>query len=158
MKIGPNQRILEEIKDQLVQAQRAYREGKEQLIEKSITYTEAGKSRMLAPVFGGLLSMGWLLCVLWEPPIGKTFDAFGFFPVVIVFFTSYFAFFHLTRLVFKPSEDELADDTSYFALFSACEARERRGLFSSGFGLANTIAIALYVVLKQTGLDAWHLF
>ena len=161
MRIGPNQRTPGEIKDQLVQAHRAYREGKEKLVEGAITYTEARKSKLFAPLFVTLLLMVWLGAAFWEAPAGKIFDTIGNFPKVIalvVFFISYFAFFHASRLVLKPSEEELSDDTSYFALFSACKSRERRGLLSSAFGVANTVSLVAFVIVKQTGLEPWRLF
>ncbi len=158
MRHGPKKLTPGEVKDQLFDAHRAYREGKEKLMEKSITVTESGTSKLLGPLFLGLLFMGWLVVVLWEPPNREIFDVTGFFSIALVFFLSYFAFFHLSKLIFKPSDEEAADDTSYFALFSACESRERRGLHSAVFGLANTVGLVLYAILNQTGLDAWRLF
>jgi hypothetical protein len=158
MKIGPNQRTPEEIKDQLVQAHRAYREGKEQIFEKSVTYAESGKSWILAPLFIGLLILIWLYVVLWAPSLSKMYKQASIFPAVIAFYTAYYAFFHSTKLIFKPSKEELTDDTSYFALFSACEPRERRGLSSAAFAATNTFACIVVLIAKQTGPDAWSLY
>jgi len=158
MELGPNNLTPGQLKDQLVGAHRSYREGKEKLIERSVTSIESGRSKILAPSFVIILVISWVAVFLWEPPIGEIFDMSGFLFVGLAFYASYFAFLHLSKLIFKPSREEAADDTSYLALFSACEARERRGLFSAAFGLANTVAILLYVILKQTGTEAWRFF
>ena len=157
MKSGPNKRTKGEIKDQLLDAHRAYRESKEKLVENSITYVESRRSNLFAPLFVGLMLASWTAVVLWEPPIGAIFDLSGFLVIFVVFYISYLAFFHVSKLIFRPSNEEAADDTAYFALFSACPARERRGLFSAGFGIANTVAFVMCVIVKQTGLHAWRL-
>lgn len=158
MTSGPIKRTEGEIKDQLIDAHRSYREGKEKLVEKSITYAESRKGNLFAFLFVGLMLASWTAAVLWEPPIGAIFDLSGFLVVFVVFYISYLAFFHVSKLIFRPSNEEAADDTAYLALFSACPARERRGLFSAGFGIANTVAFVMYVIVKQTGLDVWRLF
>lgn len=158
MRIGPNQRTPGEIRDQLVEANRRYREGKEQVLEKSVTYAESGRSWILAPLFIGLLILIWIYAVGWAPPLSKLYSQASIFPAVITFYTAYYAFFHVSKLIFKPSKEELADDTSYFALFSGCEPRERRGLTSAAFAATNTFACVVVIIAKQTGPDAWSLY
>lgn len=159
MKTGPNKVTPAEVADELVGALRTYHARKEKLVEKSITYAGSGTSKIFAPIFAVLLFGYWTVAVLWEePPLGAIFDLSGFLSVVLMFYISHLAFFHLSKLIFKPSFEEAADDTSYFALFSACSASERRGLFSAGFGVANAAFFAVYVIVKQTGLDAWRFF
>lgn len=159
MKTGPNKVTPAEVADELVGAYRTYHERKEKLVEKSITYAESGTSKIFAPIFAVLLLGYWTVAVLWEqPPLGAIFDLSGFLAVVVMFYISHLAFFHLSKLLFKPSAEEAADDTSFFALFSACPARERRGLFSAAFGVGNAAFFVVYLIVKQTGLEAWRFF
>lgn len=154
----PRKKIVADLQDRFADAFRTYRDEEEKLVERSITYAESQTSKLGAILFDCLLVAGWLTVALWEVPIGRIFDGFQFLPVTIMFHISYFAFLHTSRIIFRPTEEEANDDTSYFALFSACDARASRGLFSAAFGVANTAAITLYVILSQTGLDAWRLF
>ncbi len=158
MRFGPNKRTPGELKDQLLRARRVYREGKEKAFEQSITFAESRMSWWFSLLFVSLTFAGWFVAIVFEPPIEKIYDLYGFLPIVFVFFISYFALFHLSKQIFKPSDEEVADDTSYFALFSACAARERHGLHSAAFGAANTFALILYMLLTQPGHDDWRLF
>lgn len=158
MKIGSKEVKPTEVKDQLLNARRVYLEGKQKAFEQSITYAESRSSWLFALLFASLALAGWMVAIFLKPPIDKTFDLYRFLPLTVYFFISYFAFFHFSKLIFKPSEEEFSDDTSYLALFSACAARERRGLYAAAFGVLNTFALTLYVLVSQTGPDAWRLF
>jgi len=158
MGLEPNKKPIAELQDRLTDAFHTYREEEEKFVERSITYAESRTSKLGALIFDCLLVAGWVVAILWDVPIGRIFDGFQFLPVTIMFYISYFAFLHTSKIIFRPTEEETNDDTSYFALFSACDSRASRGLFSAAFGVANAVAITLYVVLNQTGLDAWRLF
>ena len=75
----------------------------------------------------------------------------GFVPFALIFGGSYFSFFTASKYILKPTDEEKYDDTSTFAIFSACRRKERRGLFSLVFAFFQTIAFVLYLVHKDTG-------
>ena len=149
MRIGPNRRTPVELKDQLLQASRAYKEGKQALIEQSVTSLEAKTKPLLVGLFLALAIASWLIAIFAPGGFAKLYDAYRAYPVIAFFAFSYFAFFLGSKIIFKPSEEELADDSSPFALFSACERREKRSLISVGLGLLHTVVFVLYLILKD---------
>jgi hypothetical protein len=127
------------------EANRAYRTGKEQVLEQSVNALEAQTKPLLVFLFMALTVAVWLLAFV--PGIyEKLYETYGFYLIIAVFVFSYFSFFLGSKIIFKPSAEELLDDTSVFALFSACERKERRSLYSAGIALLHTVAFAFYVV------------
>jgi len=100
MRIGPNRRTPAELKDQLSQAHRAYREGKEKLVEQSVTSVEAKTTPLFAVIFIGLTTSIWLVSVLSPFGFDKTYEAFSFYPIAVVFVVSYFTFYIKLCLTF----------------------------------------------------------
>jgi hypothetical protein len=150
MRIGPNRRTPAELKDQLYQAHRAYREGKEKLVEQSVTTIESKTSSLFAALLFGLILLIWTASVLSPAGFERLYEAAGLYPIGVVFVISYFTFYIGSKLVLKPSADELSDDTSYFALFSACGRKEMRSLISIGASLLHTLIYVAYLVNRDT--------
>lgn len=158
MKGNKRQKVID-IKDQLVGANRAYTEGKNRLVEQSITRIESRRDKWIPLPFFAILIVLWIIAIFLTLPVDSEIDVKAVVTAItIFFFISYFAFFHASKMVVRPTVEELEDDTSYLALFSACESRERRGLLSAIFGVAHTVVFGLYIILKYTGVDAWRLF
>lgn len=150
MRSEPNRRTAVELKDQLVQANRAYRDGKEKLVERSVTSLES-KTKLIFPLlfFGVTISI-WSVSVLTPVGYESLYEDFGFYPIAFVFVASYFTFFLCSKIFLKPSTEELSDDTSYFSLFSACGRKEMRSWISIGLGAFHTLSVFLYLVNKDT--------
>lgn len=158
MKGNKRQKAID-IKDQLVGAHRAYSEGKSRLVEQSITRIESRRDKWIPLPFFAILLALWIIAIFSPLTVDSDIDVKAVLTAItIFFFISYFAFFHVSKIVVKPTVEEFEDDTSYLALFSACESRERRGLLSAIFGVAHTIVFGLYIILKHIGVDAWRLF
>ena len=150
MKTGHNRLTPGEVKDQLLQARRTYKQEKTKLVEHFINSLEAKTNAWLVALFVGLILVGWLSALFLDVRVKKLYDSLGFYPIIIVFFISYFAFFFVSKIVFKPSPEEREDDTSYIALFSACEGRAQRGLISAALGVLHTAVFVAYLVIKET--------
>ena len=82
----------------------------------------------------------------------RLYNAYGFNPLIIMFIISYFSIFLGSKFIFNPTAEELSDDTSIFALFSACSRKERRSLISIGLALFQTLIFALYLINKDLKL------
>jgi energy-coupling factor transporter transmembrane protein EcfT len=149
VRIGPNQRTPREIVDQLLDARREYNDGRELLIQRSITTIESKRNPLLALLFVGLVAIVWIIAIVSELRIEWLWNWFQLVPATIIFLISYFAFFHVSKLVIKASTEESTDDTSYLALFSACDSRARRGWYSAIFGVLNTGALLFCLIYKE---------
>ncbi|MEP6944953.1 MAG: hypothetical protein ABJA02_03485 [Acidobacteriota bacterium] len=112
MKLGPYQRTPKELKDQIGEARRIYNVGKQDLYERSVTAVENNTNLGLGLFFVCLLLMVWMIALYWPITIQKLYEAFGIYPVIVIFFVSYFAFFLVSRFILKPSDEELADSSS----------------------------------------------
>lgn len=134
----------------VVQLHKTYREGKEQAFEESVNAFETG------PRLYFLAFLGFTL-VLWGTAYGlpfgleEVYDRFGTVPILIILATSYFSAYTASKFIFTVTAEELEDSTSAFAIFSACQRKERRGLFSVVFALIHTTAFVLYLIHKDTG-------
>jgi hypothetical protein len=128
------------------EATRAYRAGKEYLLEQSAKGLEAQTNPLLVVLFLALTVLAWLAAVFLPSFYENMYEAFGLYPIIVVFVFSYLSFFLGSKVIVKPSAEELSDDTSAFALFSACRRRESRSLISVGLAMLHTFLFAFYVV------------
>lgn len=129
---------------------RTYQDAKKQLVEESITKIETKAPPWSITLFLSLTILAWLAAVFSPNGFEKLYNSFGFYPVIAVLFVSYFTIFSGSKIIFKPSAEELSDDTSSFALFSACERKEKRSLISILLGLLHTLIFVLYLIQKNT--------
>lgn len=137
---------------QIFKLNRAYREAKEQAVHETVNVLETKTNPLLFIFFLALTIFEWLGVSL--TPIGpmEIYEAYGFSPIVVVFVISYFSFFLGSKVIFRPTAEELADDTSSFALFSACRRRELRSLISIGLSFLHTLIFFLYLISKDPKL------
>ena len=151
VKIGPIRSTPKELKEKVFQARRTYNEGKQKLYENCVTLIESKRNPWLAATFFGLLLLIWSIAIFKGTLIKVIWDRYGVFSIPGLFFVAYFAFFLISKLLVKPSADELADDTSYLAVFSACEQRARRGWYSAVFAVLHTGVFLIYLVSQEVG-------
>lgn len=145
-KIDPN------VLRQVFRLNRVYREAKEQAFEETVNEFESKIRPLYFLFFFALTILSWLSVIL--TPIGpvELYEAYGFYPAIVFLAVSYFTFFLGSKLIFKPTREEIEDDTSSFALFSACRRRELRSLFSIGFAVIHTFFFVAYLVSKDSKL------
>lgn len=136
-----------EMLKQLFQLNRDYKEAKEKAIEQSINVFESKNNPLLAALFSALLIWVWLFAIFDD--LKNLCEKQESFSVVGFFVISYFSLFLGSKFIFKPSDEELADDTSVFALFSACRRKEFRSLTSIGLSLFHTLLFVLYLASKD---------
>lgn len=155
-----------ELHAQLAGAYSEYQRLKDQLIKDSITRIESRRSKLVSLTFASLVVFSWLVVIFADLKIdndaGVEVIEIGISvfstSVIVFFFISYFTFFHISKMAIKPSIEEIEDDTSYLAVFSACESRERRGLVSAIFGVLHTIVLGFCLLLNLTGSSIWSVF
>lgn len=137
---------------QVFKVNRAYREAKTEVVEQSIELLEAKSTPWYAFVFISISAVLWLGAVL--TPVGpvQLYEEFGFYPVPVIFVIFYFSIFLASKFIFKPTLEELTDDTSRFAVLSACKRREMRALVASGIALFLTVIFFLYLISKDPKL------
>ena len=134
---------------QLFKLNRAYREAKEQAIEDSVNAVEIYERPCVAVFPLALLVFFWIGAT--STPIGPVvlFDTYGFSPVIVIFVVSYFSFFLGSKIPLRPTLEELLDDTSRFAVFSACKRREARSLISLALAVLHTFVFVLFLISKD---------
>ena len=93
----------------------------------------------------------WLYALFILDGFEKLYNAFGFYPIIFFFLISYFALFSGSKFLFRPSQEELLDNTSMFAIFSACGRKELRSFISIGFSFLHTFVITFYLINKDLG-------
>ena len=133
---------------QLLQLNRDYKAAKEKAFEQGVNIVESKNNPLLAVLFLALSIFIWSFAI-FTYVFKRLCEQQGSFSVVGFFIISYFALFLGSKLIFKPTDEELTDDTSAFALFSACRRREFRSLISIGLSLFHTLIFALYLVNKD---------
>lgn len=131
---------------------RTYREAKEQAVEETVNVLETKTNPLFFVFFFASTVLAWLGATLTSVGPVEIYQAYGFFPIFAIFVVSYFSFFLGSKIIFKPSAEELADDTSSFALFSACGRRELRSLISIGLALLHTLIYGIYLISKDQKL------
>lgn len=138
--------------NKLLQANREYQETKEKAVEQTVNNFESKSSIFFVILSFILLIFEWLYAVFFIPGFAILYDVSEFYAFIGFFITSYFFFFLGSKLLFKPSAEELSDDTSMFALFSACGRKAMRSFISVWLGLFHTLIITLYLMNKDLGL------
>lgn len=134
---------------QLLQLNRDYREAKEKAFEQGVNVFESKTNPLFVVLFLTLSIIAWLYAVFIPDGFEKIYETQGTMPLIIFFVISYFFTFLGSRIIFKPTAEELEDDTSSFALFSACGRKEFRSLISIGFSLFHTFLFVFYLVNKD---------
>lgn len=128
---------------------KTYQNAKDEAVEETVNYFEAKTNSMYFVVFLAISLYGWFFAIFQAIGLEELYNFFGFYPIGIFFLTSYFLFFLGSKLLFKPTEEELSDDTSTFAIFSACNRRSQRSLVSIFFSIFHTLIFVLYLVSKD---------
>lgn len=131
---------------------RSYHEAKQQAVEGAVKELEGKASGLLIAFLLALLILGWIGAIL--TPFGpiEVYERTGFFPIIIIFVTSYFFFFLGSKLLVRPNREEVTDDTAMLAVFSACARKERRSLISIGLAALHTFIFLIYMFGKDTQL------
>ena len=132
---------------QLFQLNRDYREAKEKAIEQGVNVIESKNNVLPAVLFLALSISAWLFAI--SDGLKSLCENQGSFSVAGFFIISYFTLYLGSKLIFRPTVEELSDDTSVFALFSACRRKEFRSLISLGLSLFHTLLFVFYLVSKD---------
>jgi len=128
---------------------KGYEDAKEEAVEQTVIYLEAKNHLIYFVVFLAITLYEWFVAIFPTVGLEELFNLYGFYPIGIFFITSYFLFFIGSKLIFKPTEEEMSDDTSKFALFSACRRREKRSFISVFLSIFHTAIFVLYLVGKD---------
>jgi hypothetical protein len=135
---------------ELLKVPRIYSDAKQEIVEQTITTAESWESRLVAIPFIIGMILFWAFTI-WS---GIGFEViFETFSTVLVgaFAFAYFFFFHVSKLVYKTTDEEVSDDTSMFALFSANRRKERRSFISIFLAVLHTLAVVGYMIHNDTG-------
>ncbi len=118
--------------------------------------TRSFESTLNPFVFFVLLSLtvlSWYLAIFRLSGLEQLYFIAGlYYPLFLLFEISYFTFYTGSKLIFMPSPEEILDDTSILALFSACDAKSNRSLISIGLSILHCFALALYLTNKDLDL------
>lgn len=131
---------------QIFRLNRDYREAKNQAVEHSINVFEAKTGPRFVIVFLSLIILAWLGPAFITVNVETIYDAYGILPVIICFVVSYFAFYLSSKMICRPTAEELSDDTSFLAILSACKRKERRSFVSIGFAVTHTFFYFFYLI------------
>ncbi len=134
---------------QLFKLRRDYIQAKEDAVEQTVNVLESNNNPLFFLLFLSINMFGWLSALFIPTGFEKLYNAYEFYPIIFFFISSYFALFSGSKFLFKPSEEEILDDTSIFALFSACGRKELRSLISIGFSLLHTAVFIFYLINKD---------
>jgi len=136
---------------ELLKVPRIYSDAKQEIIEHAITTAEGWESRLVAIPFIIGMIVFWAFTIWSGIGFAVLFDAFA--AVFIgAFAFAYFFFFHVSKLFYRTTAEEISDDTSMFALFSANRRREQRGFFSIVFAVLHTVALIAYMISNDVGM------
>jgi hypothetical protein len=138
---------------QLLQSYRIYEEGKEKATEQTITALESKTNPLFICLFSALIISFWLVAIFTPNGFEQIYNKYEFYPLIGLFIFTYFFFYLGSKHIFKPSAGELSDDTSLFAIFSACGRKEARSLISVGLSFLHTAIFASYLINKD-----WKIF
>ena len=128
---------------------RDYKAAKQQVAEQAVNAFESKISSLYFILFLASVISAWLITIFLPEFFERLYQGFGFSLLTIFFVISYFSIFLGSKFIFKPTAEELADDTSLFAIFSACERKERRSLISIGFAFMHTLIFVLYILIEE---------
>lgn len=128
---------------------RDYQNAKDEAMEHSINVLES-KTNPLFVVFSLLLLiLDWIFAIFALSGLEEAAEKFGFISIILLSAASYFFFFLGSKFIIHPSDEELSDDTSALALFSACERKSGRSLISIGISLLHTLIFTVYLISKD---------
>ncbi|HQU84796.1 MAG TPA: hypothetical protein PKY59_16780, partial [Pyrinomonadaceae bacterium] len=116
--------------NQAFKIKRDYDDAKKAAVEHVVNNIESRTSKVLVTLLFIFIVFQWIYAIFSSSGLEKISEKFGNAPFILPLLASYFFFFIGSKLIFKPTEEELSDDTSMFAIFSACERRERRSFYS----------------------------
>lgn len=133
--------------------QRDYEDAKKAAVEHVINNFESRTSLVLVTILFLFIVLLWIYAIFTSLGFEKISEKFGNAPLALPFLFSYFFFFVGSKLIFKQTEEEVNDDTSMFALFSACERRERRSFYSILLSLGHTVIFILYLLNRDFSLN-----
>lgn len=133
----------------LFKIRRDYHEAKDDAIEHSIKAFESKTNPLFVVLFFALAVYGWLFAIFSADGLERLYDRYGSYPLILFFAVSYFGFFLGSKLLFSPTEEELSDETSVFALFSACGRKSGRSLAAIGVSLLHSLIFIGYLVNKD---------
>lgn len=136
----------------LLQLNRDYNDAKEKAVEETVNHLESKNNFLYAVLFLILTILVWSFGIIIPFGLEQLYNVYGFYPIIIFFIISYFTLFLGSRIIFKPTVEELEDDTSLFALFSACRRKASRSLISIGLSLFHTLLFVFYLVSKDVKL------
>lgn len=128
---------------------RDYQNAKDEAVEQTVNVFEAKTNPLFVLLFFAFSVYGWIFAIFIAGGFEQLYDLYGFYPVIVFFVISYFFFFLGSKLLFRPTEEELSDDTSIFALYSACRRKSGRSLASMGFSLLKTLIFIIYLINKD---------
>lgn len=128
-----------------------YEQAKQEAVEKTVNALESKNNPLFFLLFLSMSVFCWLYALFILDGFEKQYNTFGFYPIICFFLTSYFALFSGSKFLFRPSQEELLDDTSIFAIFSACGRKELRSVISIGLSFLHTLVITLYLINKDLG-------
>jgi hypothetical protein len=126
-----------------------YDQAKFAAVEHVINNFESRNSKIIVTILFIGICLEWVYAVFSSNGLEKTSETYGNAPFAFPFLTSYFFFFLGSKLMFKPTEEELSDDTSLFAIFSACDRRSRRSLVSIFLSIFHTLIFVFYLISKD---------
>lgn len=136
----------------LFQIRRDYQNAKNEAMEHCINVFES-KNNPLYIVFSlTLLILDWIFGIFALNGLEEASEKFGFIPIILLLVVSYFFFFLGSKLIILPSDEELSDDTSALALFSASSRKSGRSLISIGISLLHTLIFTVYLMNKDIEL------
>lgn len=134
---------------QILQLNSKYSEAKEKAVEQTVNVIESKTNPWFVLLFLSLIISAWLMAIFIPGGLEKLYNTQGFYPIIGFLLASYFFLFLGSKFIFKPTAEELADDTSLFAIFSACRRKESRSFISIGIGLLHTLLFVLYLISKD---------
>jgi len=135
---------------ELLKVPRIYSDAKQEIVEHAITTAEAWESRFIAIGLSIGMIVFWSFTIWSGVGFEVLYETFGTFFVAALAF-AYFFFFHLSKLIFRTTEEEISDDTSMFALFSASRRKERRSFISIFLAVLHTVVLIGYLIQNDIG-------
>jgi hypothetical protein len=133
----------------LFQFWRDYQNAKDEAMQHSINILESKTNPRFVVFSLILLIFDWIFAIFVLKGLEEAFERFSFIPMILLLAASYFFFFLGSKLIIVPSSEELSDDTSAFALFSACRRKSVRSLVSIGISLLHTLIFTVYLISKD---------
>lgn len=136
---------------QIFQLRREYEDAKGKAIEQTVNHLEAKTDFLFFILFFSLTVVGWIYAIFAVEGFEEMYEKYEFYPIILFFVFSYFFLFLGSKFIFKPSHEELSDDTSIFALFSACKRKEMRSLISIGISILHSLIFIFCMINKDVG-------